>query len=319
MAIVRLPKPSRRYVVVLPDEKHQSLAEFSDDFIKSLYKTHGAILFRRFDVRIDTVTQMTRRFCTHAAFNDSPNRIVVDPANKIQSVDRGDEPFPLHPEMSRLPWKPDICWFGCLTAPHAGGETTICDGVEVVKRLPPNVLKAFSSRRLLYKTIAPAHVLHFWFDTEEPTDEQLSSPPEDCPFEFMRERGAVYSIFTAPALHRPMFSSDRAWGNFLFFSRYLHNEKAYPVFEDGTLVSDLLVDAVKKVADRLEQAVKWRKGDLLMLDNSRFMHGRRGIANVNERMILTYFGYLNFAEPSEEEPVNAAWRDPEVWSSSLAM
>ena len=45
-----------------------------------------------------------------------------------------------------------------------------------------------------------------------------------------------------------------------------------------------------------------------MLDNTRFMHGRTAIADVSERLIATFFGYLAFAMPDPEEPPKALWR-----------
>jgi len=42
-----------------------------------------------------------------------------------------------------------------------------------------------------------------------------------------------------------------------------------------------------------------------MIDNTRFMHGRRRVLNPESRLIATYFGYLNFAALNDEEPENA--------------
>ena len=54
--------------------------------------------------------------------------------------------------------------------------------------------------------------------------------------------------------------------------------------------------------------MKWRQGDVLMLDNTRFMHGRTAILDNAERQIATYFGYLKFALPNPEEPAEPIWR-----------
>ncbi|MGB5621735.1 MAG: TauD/TfdA family dioxygenase [Gammaproteobacteria bacterium] len=315
MALIELPEKNARYWVrVSSDKKGESLGELDGEEIKELYKVHGALLFSGFDLSLEEFAAMTRRFCTHSVLNGSPGRVTLDQANGIQFVDPGLRAFPLHPEMSRLPWKPDICWFGCLNPPTTGGETTICDGVEIVDLLPPDIFDAFASRRLMYATKAEKSSLRFWLGTEEPSNEQLATPPEDCPFRFVRTKRHVCEIFTTPALHQPMFADRLAWGNFLFFARYGQGLKKFPVFADGTEVPDELIDAVKQVADKLEQPIRWRKHDLLMLDNTRFLHGRREIAGVDNRRIMSYFGYLNFARPGMEEPPNAKWRDPQKWS-----
>ena len=183
--------------------------------------------------------------------------------------------------------------------------------------MPPDVFDAYASRRLMYATKAEQSSLRFWLGTVEPSKEDLAAPPKDCPFSFVRTDRNVFEVFTAPALHRPMFSPRLAWGNFLFFSRYGQGLRNFPVFADGTEVPDGLVDAVKQVADKLEKPIKWRKNDLLMLDNTRFLHGRREIARDDKRSIMSYFGYLNFARPGAEEPPNAKWRNPDAWTLAL--
>ena len=183
--------------------------------------------------------------------------------------------------------------------------------------LPPDIMQAFASRRLLYAAKSQKSILQFWFNTTDPDDDQLRDPPGDCPFVFSRQGERIVRFHSAPALHKPMFSNRLAWGNFLFFARYMAGRRDFPIFADGTEVSDELLDAVKAVADKLERPIQWQKNDLLMLDNTRFMHGRRQIAKEDERLIMSYFGYLNFAIPSEEEPPNAKWRDPMAWNLEL--
>jgi hypothetical protein len=50
-----------------------------------------------------------------------------------------------------------------------------------------------------------------------------------------------------------------------------------------------------------------------MLDNTRFMHGRNAIVDAEERVILTNFGFLNFAKPRRRRPNRSALaqQDPE--------
>jgi len=104
-----------------------------------------------------------------------------------------------------------------------------------------------------------------------------------------------------------MFGKQLAFGNFLLFSRYGLKNRYQPCFVDGTIVPDKVVAEVKRVSDALTVPVRWQPGDLLMLDNTRFLHGRKAILNTKERRIISYFGYLKFAELDAVE-VNAAWR-----------
>ena len=105
-----------------------------------------------------------------------------------------------------------------------------------------------------------------------------------------------------------MFADEPAFANFLLFARLNHNNPDYPLLDDGQPVPDDWVAEIKAAGDRLMVAVDWRPGDVLMLDNTRFMHGRTEILDAHERLIATFFGYLKFALPSAEEPDPAPWR-----------
>lgn len=276
----------------------------------SAYKTFGAVLLRGFAVDLEDFRGLTHRLCTNAVFNESPGREVIDREKNIQTVNIGTHAFPLHPELSREPWKPDICIFWCMQAPCTGGETTVCDGVDIVRNLPPHVYEAFASRQLLYRQVAKPSELAFWLGSETPDDATLASPPKACPYTFDRTGGKIFRSFVRPAFHKPMFSDQPAFGNFLLFGRYLNGIRVFPTFENGELVSDALLDQVKAVSDKLETPVPWQNNDVLVVDNTRFMHGRREVTDVGKRRIATYFGYVKFAELDDAER-DAPWRHGE--------
>lgn len=271
------------------------------------YKRYGAVLLRGFEVDLGQFRDLTQSLCFGSVFNESPGRLVIDREQNIQTVNLGHEPFPLHPELSREPWKPDICFFWCIRAPSKGGETTVCDGVEIVRRLPPAVRDAFSKRRLRYQQPATAAECAYWLGSREPYATTLANPPAHCPYSFERHYGQVQRYFLMPALHKPMFSDEAAFGNFLFFGRYFNRQRTFPTFENGEPVSDDLLAEVKAVSDQVESPVAWQPGDIIILDNTRFMHGRRTILDPKERHIATYFGYVNFAVVDDRER-NFPWR-----------
>jgi alpha-ketoglutarate-dependent taurine dioxygenase len=307
MAEPLAPTADRPYAMVLAGHGESPL-EVPAEMIVSLYKRHGALLLRGFATDLDRFRLFAQQFCTSSTFNDSRGRALLDEAHNIQSVNRGVAPFPLHPELSREPWKPDVCFFGCLNPPRAQGATTICDGVEIVAHLPAEIRRAFEGRRLLYLQPALAEELDYWLGTPEPDDRALAAPPPRSPYFFRRMGNMIVRGFTRPALHRPMFTDAPAFGNFLLFARYCQGIGDFPLFENGAPVAEPLLHAVKAVADGLTAAIAWQQGDLLMIDNTRFMHGRTAVLDPGERLIASYFGYLRFAVPDPEEPLDPPWR-----------
>lgn len=308
MPHVTLPEPGRSHVLI-EAAGEPGLAALDADRLAELYRRHGALLLRGFGADAVALRAFARQFCSTSVVNESPGRTPIDPDAQIYSVNAGGEPFALHPELSREPWKPDVAFFACLAASPGDGATTICDGIELVRALPPEVRRALEGRRLCYPTPAWPNVLEYWLGTPAPTDTTLRSPPETCPYRFFRDRaGNIVRYFTRPALHKPMFAEDPAFGNFLLFARFNNNRRDFPLFEDLSSVPEPLVHAIKTAGEQTTAAIEWREGDVLMLDNTRFMHGRTAIRDPGRRLIATYFGYLKFAIPDPEEPADPIWR-----------
>lgn len=301
------PHPGQPYAVMIAHDGESPADIPEADFIGA-YKRHGAMLLRGFSMDMDAFRALTSRYCAGSVFNESPDRILLDAERNIQTVNLGSDAFPLHPELSREPWKPDVCFFWCVSPPGRGGETTVCDGVEIVRRMPADVFEAFRTRRLVYTQRMAPQVCAYWLGSPDPDDGALKSPRDGCPYSFFRVPGGVARTFSRPALHKPMFTGDLAFGNFLLFARYYLRLPNMPAFDNRERVPDHLVAAVKEISDEITAPVAWRTGDVIVLDNTRFMHGRNAILDPGERQIASYFGYLKFAEPDPEEVPGAPWR-----------
>lgn len=308
MPRIALPQPGHPYVLLEPDGEDGVLA-LDPAAIAALYRKHGAILLRGFGANVASFGSFARQFCATSVVNESPGREPLDPAGGVWTVNGGSEAFALHPELSRQPWKPDAAFFACLSEGGSDGATTICDGIELVRALPDEVRRLLAARRLLYAAPASPGVLAYWLGHAEPSDAVLTAPPSGCPYKFVRDYGGrVVRFFTRPALHKPMFSDDPAFGNFLLFARYNNGRRDFPLLDDLTPVPDTWVEAAKAAGDATMVPIHWQRGDLLMLDNTRFMHGRTAINTPEQRRIATWFGYLRFAVPNPEEPVDPIWR-----------
>ncbi|MET0269591.1 MAG: TauD/TfdA family dioxygenase [Sphingomonas sp.] len=293
--------------MIEPDGERRIL-DVASDAIVPLFKAHGALLLRGFGADLDAFGRFARGFCPTSVLNESPGRQALDPARNVQTVDGGTGAFSLHPELSREPWKPDAAFFACLSPPTCGGATTICDGVALVREMPAAVRRGLEGRRLLHIRHLWPELLEYWLGTRTPPEALLANPPPSCPYRFARLNGELVRYFTRPALHRPMFVDAPAFGNFLLFARFNNNRPDYPVLDDGRPVPEAWLQAIRLAGERITVPIAWRRGDVLMLDNSRFMHGRTAITDAGERKIASFFGYLGFAPPNPEEPPMPPWR-----------
>ena len=307
MPNIRPPEPGRPYVLVEPSGE-QRILDIDRSLIVELYKSHGALLLRGFGADVPQFREFTQGFCPTHVVNESLGRRPIEPEHNIHTVDPGVRAFPLHSELSREPWRPDVAFFACLSAPNDGSATTVCDGVALARALPQDVREGLAGRRLLHVMPTWPELLEFWLGDANPDDETLAHPPSWCPYQFHRLGGNVVRYFSRPALHRPMFSDEPAFANFLLFARFKQDRRDFPLLDDGELVPEPWLQAIKATAEDLTAELVWQPGDLLMLDNTRFMHGRTAIQDISERLIATFFGYLSFAIPDSEEPPNALWR-----------
>ena len=300
-----------------PDQDHnyqifsasggESLAVLPDDQVIDAFRRSGALLFRGFDYDLEGLSGFTARFCSRFVRNESGRRHLVSADGTTQTVNLGTEPFPLHPELSRVPWRPDIAWFACARPPAAGGETLVCDGLAVARALSPATRTAVEGRQVLYREETPQGAFTDWLGIPPPDDVTLARINADSPFRFERSGGRIFRSFSRPFLHRPLFSDEPVFGNFLLFARFMLGTRAFPTFEDGSVIPDAVVDDIKAVSDRLTVAHPWRRGDLLMLDNSRFLHGRNPVRDPAAREIWTRFGFAGFLD-DDDPRIAEPWR-----------
>ncbi|GEN99305.1 hypothetical protein NSE01_11380 [Novosphingobium sediminis] len=302
------PAPGRPYAVLTPTGA-EPLGVIDPALIEAAYKTHGALLFRGFGADLDAFRRFTRSLCATAVINETPGRAVLDAGQAIQGVDGGTNAFALHPELAREPWKPDAALFGCLSPPGTGGETTLCDGIALAAALPLHVRKGLEGRRLVHVMGVWPELLRFWLGTETPDDLTLANPPRPVPYRFFRmPDGRIAREFSRPALHTPMFAAGPAFGNFLLFARFNNGRGNFPLLDDLKPVPEEWLQAIHATGESLTAEVRWQQGDVLVLDNTRFLHGRRAIMDAAERTIATFFGYVRFAALDPEEMPQAPWR-----------
>ena len=125
------------YVTVKPELASERLSDLGYEWILALLKEHGAILFRGFNLDLQQFEEIGNRFCSSFVTNSSPDRLKISTDGRIQSVYVGIAGLPMHAEISREPWKPDVLFFGCEKPLWFGGETMICDGICVAENLQP--------------------------------------------------------------------------------------------------------------------------------------------------------------------------------------
>lgn len=306
MSVAESPSPLLPFTLI--EGRGKQLEQCDESQVRECLEDRGAVLLRGYQPSLGSFADLGNRLCTSSLFNESPNRDVLEAGGSIvQSVNLGADPFPLHPELSREPWRPDLAMFSCIEPPVVGGQTNICDGIAIVENLPPELRERLAGSQLFYIRQASPEALSYWLGTPTPDDLMLANPPASCPYWFRRAPGQILRGFLRPVFEPTIFQQAPAFANFLLFARDYLRQDRIPLL-DGKVFPDDWVDTIRSTARRLTYSHRWQQGDVLVLDNSRFMHGRKAIVDPRARQIATYFGYLKGVGPRPGEPADPVWR-----------
>lgn len=258
------------------------------DAVVNCFKAHGAILFRGFRVGLENFQSLVRSCSNCRLSYPGDQRKSVSSDSLVQTVAAGMGPIPLHSELSHTPFLPDVCWFYCVRAPRIGSETTLCDGAKLCTLLPAPAIDLLGRKMLRYKRIVPSNFWRFvlGISSSEQLKEFLKNDPRSAFFHLQGED--VMQDYVAPALHTSRFGTTPVFANNVLHNFRKGKTLTYPTFDDNTCLSEELILELGSAAASCTIDVQWKDEDLLVIDNTRMMHGRRAISDPN-RTIWTQF------------------------------
>jgi alpha-ketoglutarate-dependent taurine dioxygenase len=257
---------------------------------------HGVVILRGFNVNEESFSEF---------IHSVSKRVTVDPARTFvsknaQLVDSGAEPIGLHCENGNAPRLPNTLWFFCKTAAKKGSRTTYCDGERVWRALPEWVRESFLSQRIMYQRSLPEHlwkryVFHEVGGFQSVEDitfgdlQKLAEAVEGQTFELLPS-GAVFSKFRCAAAHPSKYSNNMAFANSLLGPSHNY-EPPVISFEDGSSIEDETWNIIRGITELCTEEIPWQDGDVAIIDNTRYMHGRRAIEDTN-RKICAALSYI---------------------------
>lgn len=257
---------------------------------------HGAILFRGFPL------ESAEDFDRFVAAFDLPNfpyeeslsnavRVVKTPrvftANEAPASTR----IYLHHEMAQTPLHPSNLFFFCEQPAESGGATPLCRSDILWERLRaecPEFARNCESKGLKYSNVMPPQ--------DDPTSAMgrswqstLRASTRERAEERMRALGYSWTWLDDGCLRMttPVLPAVRKLrdGGTSFFNQLIaafqgwKDERNDPskaiTFGDGTLLDREAVDAATRIGDELSFDLRWRRGDVALVDNYSTMHGRR--------------------------------------------
>jgi len=284
-----LPKGAGILLTAAPG---QSLADLAPRDVLELLAENGAVLFRGFSADRPLFELFTRQFASEFVL---PMMRVARPKvegaadAKTAHVDVGSHAMGLHQELSFTPVRPEAIWLWCERTAGTGGETTLADGTKLLAALTPELRRLFETKRLKYGFGGMVSGVAELFNVKpEALSATLAQFAPDLGYR--QDGDALAFTYLTSAIQRCKFGGAPTFANFVHFSQTAakcnHPEAARVMgllrFEDDSLVPPAVVEELDALFEPLTLDIHWQSGDLVMIDNTRMMHGRRGFeANSN--------------------------------------
>lgn len=217
------------------------------------------------------------------------------------TVTHGTFGMPLHREASYAPHAPSLLMFRCEQPASDGGETVVCDGVALLRELPEPLQRFVTGREVFWEWLLPDRDWQAAWGTDpvEATravrDWGSGLPPWESLSAAFTAGGMTVSFRTSctpPAL----FDGVPAFCNSLLMltgradDDYFVETELRARLAGGSPFPDEVLAEVAAVAERVATWVAWRPGDILLINNTRVMHGRRPFRG--ERRVLVRMGHI---------------------------
>lgn len=250
-----------------------SLHDLPFETVVDVFRESGALLFRDFGAASSDFSAFTDRFSssTLGRLHLGQNRREVADDADTSTVNLGMQHVGPHAELAYSPQRPDLLWFYCAHPPASGGQTTLFDGIEVWKSLPDPLREKFAMTELLYS-------FHATGQDEWPLFTGMLADRDHTLDLLATEQGVSYATRDEDTIDISYRVSAAKLSRFqgvpAFANSIMPNLGGDVSFADGTSVRSGDRLSILRACSEVMTPVEWRTGDMIMIDNSRMMHGR---------------------------------------------
>lgn len=198
---------------------------------------------------------------------------------------------------------PDTAFFYCRKSPpDQSGETFLVDGAAFYERLPEELKQRFETQGIIYEALWEQDRWYHEFGIKDAAElaiylDNLEGVSHEFVDDLLRFRYAMPAITesssgrkvfaTGILAHLPAFNHPAYHGQVVYTKE---TNKVY--FGNGEQLDNEIIYQLVDIQDAIAIPYFWHDEDMLVFNNTRFMHGRRMSNTDCERNILTRFGYL---------------------------
>lgn len=272
--------------------------------LHDLVNCHGAILLRDLIPDVASFEAVTQNLCAdfhHSGIRQALRHNAGD--GYTTEVFRNNFVILGHSEgvCRPYPHAPELCFFMCMVPPvEAGGETTLIDGGEMLAALPFDLRHRLATLGVIYEYLWSRERWQVEFGVADEV-ELVALLTRLSGVRFGMTPEGLHLRYTARAINRSQQGAEVFCNGILAHLPHLNHPKylGKPVhvnptnrvyFGDGSPLSDHDVNALVDAHDQVVYRHRWQANDLLIIDNTHFMHGREMTRQPCERVLVSRFG-----------------------------
>jgi len=275
------------------------------DAVRDALKEHGAVVVRAGAGLNDFETLSDRLIkpMVHHSTSTTIERDVVNADGTTSTVNKGMDYIPLHREGSYAPGCPDLLMLYCVRPADAGGQTTLCDGVDLLNAIPAKTRKFVSDAILKWSWSATPERWRasLGVDSQDAALTRLNLMKSRLPawenLEAEFDDDILKGVFQTLCVIPTRWGGRRSFCNSLLIYHYRQATEFYPkhhyipTMGDGSPFPPDVLAEISELARERTHSTQWRANDILIFDNSRYMHGRTGFTDT-QRQILVRMGHV---------------------------
>ena len=284
-------------------------------FIDEELTKYGAILFRGFDIKNETLFN----YAVSAYDSDlleykerSTPRTALGKNIYTATEYPADQKIPLHNENSYSPNYPLKLWFCCVKSSATGGQTPLADSRKIYDHMSGRTRDEFIKSKVKYTRNYGVGIDLDWktvFQTDSKKDVENYCRTAGIDFKWISNE-KLHTEQIRPAVIEHPLTKEKVWFNQAHLFHYTNlppelrkdllettdknslSRNAY--FGDGSEIPEETLDEIRKIYDQFTVSFYWQEGDLLIVDNLLAAHGRNSYTG--DRKILVAMSGTNSAD-----------------------
>lgn len=203
---------------------------------------------------------------------------------------RNNQAMDMHGEMYYQGIRPDLLFFMCVCPPAADGETLVADGADVHDEIGRQIGCDFLARRITYHRRRSKEVWTQVFGTSCRSELADYCAQNAIEFEFEHDE-VLYTRYSDRIAHDVLWGGRKAFvNNMLTWAfqalRRPREATVWITYEDGAALDRAELIEADRIVRAHTRPHAWSAGELLVLDNSRMLHGRNAFSDPARHILL---------------------------------